>query len=130
MRSEMNNARRKEQNQRGAPKRSASMNDPRHKEADDNRNQRAERLKRELPKMSLSELRRMMHTWYLYSLYIELVIACSGISMTGCVEKYDLLEKLCVHYGISVDDLILTSTATPSATPRAYAYTTHVFACF
>ena len=73
MRSEMDNARRKEMNKGAPPKRSASMNDSRHSSADEVRTNRVDRLKKELPKMSLSELRRMMHTWLIYIYYYYLV---------------------------------------------------------
>lgn len=57
-----------------------------HKRTDERRRERVEQLERDLPKMSISELKVLM--------------SASGLSSEGCFEKADLLAKLYHFYGI------------------------------
>ena len=55
--------------------------------ADDARRHRVEKLVVELPAMPVADLRRLM--------------ALSGVSAEGCIEKRDMLERLYAHFGIN-----------------------------
>mmetsp|Transcript_16284 Transcript_16284/g.27253 ORF Transcript_16284/g.27253 Transcript_16284/m.27253 type:complete len:890 (-) Transcript_16284:215-2884(-) len=64
--------------------------------ADLHRQERVARMRKELPLMSVTELRRMMNT--------------CGIPLSGCVEKEDLLRALCKYYGLSFESVSAQSS--------------------
>ena len=67
-------------------------------EADRNRRNRADDLSKSLPKMGVSELRRLM--------------TASGLPFDSVLEKKDMVDQLCVFYGISLN--------AAGAVPRGY----------
>eukprot|EP00602_Paraphysomonas_sp_CaronLab_P009191 CAMPEP_0185032872 /NCGR_PEP_ID=MMETSP1103-20130426/21368_1 /TAXON_ID=36769 /ORGANISM="Paraphysomonas bandaiensis, Strain Caron Lab Isolate" /LENGTH=701 /DNA_ID=CAMNT_0027568937 /DNA_START=35 /DNA_END=2137 /DNA_ORIENTATION=+ len=73
-------------------KKQAKESEAGHSSADRNRHERVQRMKLELPRMSITELRRMTNI--------------CGISTAGFIEKQDLLSALCAHYGIAIGDLV------------------------
>lgn len=97
---------RKESKSRGGSS-ARSQSKQNHEEADKAdslRQQRVGRMKRELPLMSLTELRRMMNT--------------CGIPLTNCLEKEDLLRALCKYYGISYSSIVSASDPPEGANSR------------
>eukprot|EP01041_Mallomonas_annulata_P001852 gene1852-3597_t len=82
-------------------------NDSRGDKADKERKVRVQRLKEELPSMTVAELRRL--------------VLVSGISDAGCVEKVDLLTLLYNHFGISLPSPDSTAGHYSNAAPASNA---------
>ena len=76
----------------------------RSREADRNRRSRADDLSKSLPKMGVSELRRLM--------------TASGLPFDSVLEKKDMVEQLCVFYGIS----LTVTEAAPKVSPSSSSF--------